>query len=269
MLAKTLVMMITSWIALVGAEIVSDPFTGTWKVNPHSCNLGAMKSDPKRNLLKIEVSGDEYRMTYRDGRKLVLRLDGVVHKPEAGGFSSMVGADESIARRIDERTVDLTEKRTGKVVGKIRREVSANGRALTFTVEGTSMAGEDLSGVCVYDRLQATQWSPDGKWFWVNDRWASDRTNSYIYDAQTLEPIDIEKQIQAADAEARRLEDAHRYFEVKRWADNRSVVVEFHGHTDSPPPTVCFQLWYRVTVSGAVKKISQRVFPVTDPGCRE
>ena len=149
---KTLVLTSIASIALASAQTVSDHFTGTWKVNPRQCRLGAMKADPNRDILKIEVSGDEYRMTYRDGRKLVLHLDGAAHKSGTGGFSSMVASDESIARRIDARTIELTEKRQGKIVGTIRRQVSADGRVLTFTVKGTSVAGEDLSGSCIYER---------------------------------------------------------------------------------------------------------------------
>ncbi len=54
-------------------------------------------------------------------------------------------------------------------------------------------------------------WSSDGRAFYVNNRWASDRETSFIYDAATLQRLDIAASIQTADPRARGFADGHTY----------------------------------------------------------
>jgi hypothetical protein len=152
MLMNCLLLAIAASLALVGAETPSNPFTATWKVDPGNCKLGAIRPDPNRDVFRISLTGDEYRQTYQDGRTLTFQVDGEPHKSGASTFASITGSDEYMARRVDSRTIELTTKRKGTVVGRMRRQVSADGSLLTFTIEGTSIAGKDVGGVCVYHR---------------------------------------------------------------------------------------------------------------------
>ena len=104
-------------------------------------------------------------------------------------------------------------------------------------------------------------WSPDGTAFYVNNRWASDREQAYIYDAATVKRIDIGALILAADPAARQFANGHAYYEVEHWTDSRNVAVRFFGHTDLPPVTH-FDFRYRVSRSGKVKRLSQETAPV-------
>ena len=54
--------------------------------------------------------------------------------------------------RIDALTVKSEEKRDGKVVGIAMRKVSADGKVLTITDEGTNRKGEKFSQVLVFER---------------------------------------------------------------------------------------------------------------------
>jgi dipeptidyl aminopeptidase/acylaminoacyl peptidase len=110
-------------------------------------------------------------------------------------------------------------------------------------------------------------WSPDGTAFYVNNRWASDSENACIYDAATLQRIDLGKAIVDNDREARRFANGHAYFEVDRWQGSQNVAVRFHGHSDEAP-VVCFELRYDVSRTSSVKKLSQRTAPVTSTGCQ-
>jgi hypothetical protein len=114
-------------------------------------------------------------------------------------------------------------------------------------------------------------WSPDGLAFVVNPG-ISDQAETFIYDAVTLMRLDVGREILAADPSSSRFTPgaAHAYFIPERWEGNGELIVRFRGHTDNPP-VVCFTSEYRVSRSGAVKKLSGNVFPVS-PGlnpCRQ
>jgi hypothetical protein len=53
---------------------------------------------------------------------------------------------------VDDHTVRSEEKRAGQVVGIAVRKVSADGKVLTITDEGTNRKGEKFSQVLVFDR---------------------------------------------------------------------------------------------------------------------
>jgi hypothetical protein len=112
-------------------------------------------------------------------------------------------------------------------------------------------------------------WSADGSAFSVQDHCASDSARAYIYDANTLQRLDLADRILAADPGAERFAKGHAYFDLERWDTAQEVIVHFHGHTDQPP-VACFDFRYRVSRAGSVEKLSERVFPVDqNKGCKE
>jgi hypothetical protein len=132
-------------------------------------------------------------------------------------------------------------------------------------------------------------WSPDSSAFIANDRALSDVENAYIYDLKTLERIDLRRQVLTADSKsASRFTSSanpaanHSYFHALRWLDARHVEMRLYGHTDGIPNGKpfrpghqedsvrsgdCFDLRYRVSRDGVVKKLSQRVVSLTSPEC--
>ena len=121
-------------------------------------------------------------------------------------------------------------------------------------------------------------WAPDSSAFAVSDRFASDSEVAYIYDARTLDRLDLRSRIIAAYPDTARfvpgLDAApHSYCHVMRWPDPQHVEVRLFGHTDGIRigstfrPGECFDLRFRVGRDGDVQKISQRVLPASDKGC--
>jgi hypothetical protein len=106
-------------------------------------------------------------------------------------------------------------------------------------------------------------WSRDGSAFYVNDHSGSDEEEAYIYDAATLNRVDAGARILVEDAKSRPFSKGHAYFRVEHWEGNQEVAVRFFGHTDEPPVTH-FDFRYRVSRTGAVKKLSQHTAPVKD-----
>jgi hypothetical protein len=164
--------------------------------------------------------------------------------------------------------------------GQTTRLASPGGRyALVFTDKATVANSSRYLKLWFEDNLSHSRslilgvntdafagWSPDGRAFYVENDWLSDRTYAYIYKAGSLDKLDIADRIYAADAEARRFKNAHSYFNVERWQDNKNLLVRFDGHSDSYP-VACFDLRYLVSRSGTVKNLSQRTGPAGATGC--
>jgi hypothetical protein len=106
----------------------------------------------------------------------------------------------------------------------------------------------------------SADWSPDGTAFSVNNHWASDREQAYIYDAGTLQRLNLGDRILAGDPEAKRFANGHAYFEVEHWDGSQYVIVNFHGHTDEAPVR-CFDLQYRLNRDGDVEKLPPHASP--------
>lgn len=120
-------------------------------------------------------------------------------------------------------------------------------------------------------------WSPDSAAFFVNDRAVSDVENAYIFDAKTLDRLDLTARIAATAGpeEVRFLKDRndHSYFHAMRFLDARHVEVELYGHTvgvrkgNFVQSGDCFNLRYKVSRDGEVQKLSERFAPLTSKEC--
>jgi hypothetical protein len=71
-----------------------------------------------------------------------VKLDGKDYPNEGSGSSSSV-------RRVDEHTLEMTDKRGGKVIDTREIKVSPDGKRLTMTVHAP---GRDKPNVMVFDR---------------------------------------------------------------------------------------------------------------------
>jgi len=134
-------------------------------------------------------------------------------------------------------------------------------------------------------------WSPDSTAFIVNDRTTSDAEVAWVYEARTLDRLDLRSLIVAADAGSVRffvpgqIDGAPReeepnakvsttsHVHATRWLDARHVEVQLVGHTagvrvgSSIEPGDCFDLRYRIARDGGVEKLSQRRSAINSKGC--
>ena len=70
--------------------------------------------------------------------------------PEAEHF--FVSADTRAYRKVNDRTIEVTVKKNGKVIVTARSVVSADGKTRTSTVSGTTAKGKKFNNVAVYDK---------------------------------------------------------------------------------------------------------------------
>lgn len=126
---------------------------GTWKLNEAKSKLSP--GAPKNNTVVYAAAGDSIKVTV-DG------TDGdgkPAHSEWTGKFDGkdypVTGdptADMRSYKQIDDRTLELTNKKNGKVTVTGKVAVSADGKTRTVTLSGTNAKGEKIEGVGVYDK---------------------------------------------------------------------------------------------------------------------
>ena len=130
-----------------------DPNMGTWKLNEAKSHFSP--GSPKNLTVVYEAAGDMIKVTV-DG------VDGEgkpTHNEWTGKFDGkdypVTGdptADTRAYKRVNSRTLDLTNKKGGKVVVTGRIVVSADGRSRTVTTRGTNPKGKRVRNTAVYDK---------------------------------------------------------------------------------------------------------------------
>ena len=65
---------------------------------------------------------------------------------------SALGADTVSLKRIDARTTERTDKKSGKVAQTLRRVVSQDGKTMTVTVKGTNAQGQAVNSVLLFEK---------------------------------------------------------------------------------------------------------------------
>ena len=82
-----------------------------------------------------------------------------VHTDWTGNFDGkdypVTGDPISDARsytKVDDRTLDLTVKKGGKIIDTVRMILSADGKSRTVTITGTTPKGKKFKNVVVYDK---------------------------------------------------------------------------------------------------------------------
>jgi hypothetical protein len=126
---------------------------GTWKLNEAKSKLAP--GMPKNLTVVYAASGDSIKGT----------IDGVdgqgkpTHSEWTGKFDGkdypVTGDPSSDARaikQVDDRTLDITVKKAGKVTMTGRAVTSADGKSRTVTIGGTDASGKKVESTAVYDK---------------------------------------------------------------------------------------------------------------------
>jgi hypothetical protein len=137
-----------------GALYAASPQMGTWKLNESKSKLvpGTGKnstvvySGTMMGKTKVTVDG-----TGANGKPL--------HTEWTGKFDgkdyALTGdptADTRAYAKVNDRTLDMTVKKAGKVVGTGRVVVSSDGKSRTVTYSATTPKGKKFKNTAVYDK---------------------------------------------------------------------------------------------------------------------
>ena len=144
------VMLFAAASACVAAD---DPNMGSWKLNEAKSKYSP--GAPKNTLVVYEAAGDSVKVTV-DG----VGADGKpTHNEWTGKFDGkdypLTGdpsADTRSYKKIDARTLELTNKKGGKAVMSGKITVSADGKTRTVAVSGTDASGKKVTSTAVYDK---------------------------------------------------------------------------------------------------------------------
>ena len=131
----------------------ASPTLGTWKLNEAKSKIPA--GAPKNLTVVYEAKGDSIKCTI-DG------VDGAgkpTHNEWTGKFDGkdypVTGDPNSDTRAIkqtDDRTLEVSVKKGGKVTLTGHAVVSADGKTRTLTISGTDAAGKKVETTAVYDK---------------------------------------------------------------------------------------------------------------------
>ena len=154
MKAKMLVLTLAVWFAAAALCLAASSQVGTWKLN-----------EPKSKF--TPGTGKNTTVVYKDGvgGKVKITTDGIdahgkpAHSEWTGKFDgkdyAVTGDPNSDMRsytKVDDRTLDFTVKKGGKVTANGRVVVAADGRSRTVTVSGTDAKGKKFKNIAVFDK---------------------------------------------------------------------------------------------------------------------
>jgi len=126
---------------------------GTWKLNEGKSKLAPGAT--KNNTVVYAAAGDQVKVTV-DGTDAEGKP---THNEWTGKFDGKdypvtgdPNSDMRSYKKINDRTMELTVKKGGKVTTTGRIEVAADGKSRTVTTNGTDAKGNKVKGTAVYDK---------------------------------------------------------------------------------------------------------------------
>ena len=132
---------------------MTDPFAGTWKMNPGKSNFDP-NHRPTEGTMRFEAQTDGYLMRAEgvcDGKRVEeqpqrFMLDGVERPvPGAAGVTA-------VSTRPDANTIHVTARAGDHTVGEGSYVVSADGTTLTATVRGMDAKQRPFQTTVVWER---------------------------------------------------------------------------------------------------------------------
>jgi len=131
----------------------SNPFVGTWKLNPAKSKVMSGAPPPKEETVTIQMVGDQDQVTANgtaaDGSPISFKYE----VPSKGGTGKILGGpfDAVSGKVIDDSTREVSYIKGGKEMLQIRM-VSKDGKTARETVKGTDPQGKPVSGVLVWEK---------------------------------------------------------------------------------------------------------------------
>ena len=152
---KTRTILFTLLLCFVGAAVcfAADTFMGTWKLNEAKSKIGA--GSPKLTTVVYEAAGDSVKVTVDgtdgDGKPLhnewTGKYDGKDY-PVTGDPNT----DTRSYKKVNDHTLEFTNKKGDKVTISGRGVVSADGKTRTVTLTGTDSKGKKYTNTLVFEK---------------------------------------------------------------------------------------------------------------------
>lgn len=152
---KTKAVGLTLAFCFLGAAIsfAADPQMGTWKLNEAKSKMTSGTTKFTSVTFKDTFGNIKVTSEGIDGTGKPIRVEW------SGKFDGkdypVTGSPDSDMRsytKVDDRTLQMTAKKNGKVIATARSAVAADGKSRTSNVSGTMASGKKFKNVVVYDK---------------------------------------------------------------------------------------------------------------------
>ena len=134
--------------------LAADAYVGTWTLNLAKSKYSP-GPPPKSSTAKYEIIGDQVQVTV----DTVNAVGTSVHYTWTGKFDGkdypITGDPERDMRaykRINDHTLEMTNKKAGKVTTTEKIVVSRDGKSRTVTTTGTNAKGQKVKNTAVYEK---------------------------------------------------------------------------------------------------------------------
>jgi hypothetical protein len=155
--APLLVLAVVVCVALLAVTVrAADNFTGTWKLNLQMSQYSP--GPPPRSLTsRVELMGDTINFTFdgydANGKsitpgEITIKLDGKDYP-----IAEDPARDTISMKKIDDYTMEETNKKGGKVTTVTRTVYAKDGKSRTATTTGMTTDGQKVNNVAFFDRL--------------------------------------------------------------------------------------------------------------------
>jgi hypothetical protein len=133
----------------------NDPFVGTWRLNLAKSKYSPGPG-PKSTTSTYETAGKGYKVSVKTEPasgptqqwSYTSNLDG----NDATITGNNPNADTVSVKRIDARTLEIVNKKGGKVTTSQTNVVSVDGKTRTVTTTGVDAQGRKVNNVAVYEK---------------------------------------------------------------------------------------------------------------------
>ncbi len=140
--------------ALAGAQS-KDPFVGSWKLNVEKSTYSP-GPPPKSTTSVYEVAGKGYKVSVKtepaSGPVQEWSYTSDFDGKDAPVSGAHPNADTISAKRIDAHTLELVNKKGGKITTTQKNVVAADGKTRTVTTMGNDATGRTVSSVAVFEK---------------------------------------------------------------------------------------------------------------------
>jgi hypothetical protein len=140
--------------AVASAAGAVEPVVGTWKLDLAKSKFNPGPA-PKSQTRMYAATADGIDLTYTGVAADGSAVNGKSSFKYDGKDYAITGSadyDTLSLKRIDANTIESTQKKAGKPVGKTVRTVSSDGKVMTLRSKGTDAKGKSYDNVMVFDR---------------------------------------------------------------------------------------------------------------------
>ena len=153
MKARMLLLTVALCFAGTALTFAQSPQMGTWKLDEAKSKIPA--GLVKNSTVIYATDGDNVKVTTdgtnSDGKPLHTEWTGKFDGKEYP-LTGDPTADSRTYKKIDEHTLELTSKKSGKVTNTGHVVVSKDGKTRTLHMNATDSSGKKLSGVSMYEK---------------------------------------------------------------------------------------------------------------------